>query len=93
MLKRVRECLEKGNLRYFPHAEQRLDERRLDKADVRYVLQHGRHEKRKDEYKAEYGTWNYAIRGKTIDGKDVRVAVTFIDPYLMIVSVIKVGSR
>lgn len=41
------------------------------------VIETGRHENRKDEYKEEYRAWNYAIRGETLDGRALRVAVSF----------------
>ena len=37
----------------------------------------GRHEKSKDQFDEAFKTWNYAVRGETIDGKDLRVIVSF----------------
>jgi hypothetical protein len=52
--------------------------RRILRTEAIYVLRHGRHEKRKDQFRAEYQTWNYAVRGKTLDGgKELRIVISF----------------
>jgi uncharacterized protein (DUF1015 family) len=46
--------------------------------EVEHVLKNGLREERKDEFKEEFNTWNYAIRGKTLDrDKELRIAVSF----------------
>ena len=57
---------------------------------VLHVLRNGYHEKRKDEYKPEYEDWNYAIRGLTIDGKDLRIAIAFEEDGMIIITVIAI---
>jgi hypothetical protein len=32
-------------------------------------------ERAKDEFKEEFQAWNYAIRGCTIDGRELRIAI------------------
>jgi len=47
-------------------------------------------EKSKDEFKTEWQTWNYAIRGKTVDGRELRVAVSFDEEdYLLMITVME----
>lgn len=54
-----------------------------------YVLtKSGWHEKRKDSYSEEFKAWNYAIRGSTIDEREIRVIVSFDDSGLLIITVI-----
>jgi hypothetical protein len=55
-----------------------------------HVIESGWHEKRKDEFKPEWNTWNYAIRGKTPDNRALRIAIAFEegDSLLIIVTAI-----
>ena len=84
----VRECLMSGKYRYVGHASQRLQQRDVTRLEVKQALKDGHHEKRKDEFKEEHGSWNYSIRGKTIDKKSLRVVVTFNKSNMLIVTVI-----
>jgi len=59
--------------------------------EVRQVLCHGWHEKRKDTWRDDLDAWNYAVRGKTVDGKDVRVVVSFDRSGMLIITVIDVS--
>lgn len=43
------------------------------------MLNTGRHEKAKDKFDEAFQTWNYAVRGWTLDGLDLRVIVSFDD--------------
>ena len=70
-------CIETGNYLDTRHALDRRDERSITRLEVIYVLRNGHHEKRKDEFKEEFNVWNYAIRGKTLDKRDLRIAVSF----------------
>ena len=46
-----------------------------------------------DEFKAEFRSWNYAIRGKTIDARELRIAVAFEDGYCLLVIVTAIGLK
>ena len=70
------------------HAVVRGVERNITRMEYEYVLLNGFHEKSKDEYKEQYKSWNYAIRGKTIDKRNLRVAVSFDENDLLIITVI-----
>lgn len=93
VLKKARECIETG--RYFDttHAELRKRERRISLTHVLYVLRNGYHEKNKDQYHPQHRDWAYAIRGKTIDDKDVRVVIAFDDNDMLIITVIEITRR
>ena len=47
----------------------------LAEPEIRQVVDSGYHEKSKDEFKVEWKAWNYALRGRTIDRRELRVAV------------------
>ena len=70
------------------HANDRLQERLVTRLEVRQVLKNGYHEKRRDQLKEEYNSWNYFIRGKTIDGRNLGVVVSFDSPNMLIITVI-----
>ena len=95
VLKKVRECVEKGRYYDTSHATLRKNQRQIGLTHILYVLRHGYHEKRKDQYKPEHGDWTYAIRGKSIDGKDIRIAIAFDEDDMLIITVIEVerGTR
>ena len=94
VLQKVRECIDLGRYYDTRHATQRKALRSIALAEVLYVLKKGYHEKKKDEFKPEYNSWNYAIRGKTIDSRDIRIAVAFDASNMLIITVIEItGSR
>lgn len=77
LLTLVRSCLENGRYRDTAHAIYRKKQRKILLPEVLDVLHNGRHEKRKDQFDEQYGEWNYAVRGKTVIGDDMRVIVSF----------------
>jgi hypothetical protein len=77
LLDRIVDSVESGNYRFSNHARQRMAKRGVDPPEVRYVLRTGWHEARKDQWQEAYEAWNYAIRGSTVDDREVRVVVTF----------------
>ena len=89
LLLKVKAAVESGNYVDVTHAQIRQTERNIMRVEYEYVLtKSGWHEKRKDEFKDEYQNWNYAIRGKTIDEREIRVVVSFDDEGLLIITVI-----
>ena len=76
---KIKSFIEEGKLFDTRHSTDRKSLRKVEKYEAEYVVLNGYHEKRKDEFKEEYGSWNYAIRGKTLDGKELRVAIYFDD--------------
>jgi hypothetical protein len=90
VLKKIKECIDADRYYDTSHAIRRRQERVVSLTEVLYVLRNGRHEKAKDQYKEEHGDWTYAIRGKTIDGDDLRIAVAFDEDGMLIITVIRV---
>lgn len=88
LLAAVRKAATEGSIFYSVHALERLEERGIITLEVRYVLKTGRHEHVKDEYKVEHNAWNYAIRGKTLDGRDLRIAVAIDSEGVLVVTAI-----
>ena len=79
------------------HALQRQVERQITRPEYLHALRTGYHEARKDEYREEYRAWSYSIRGDTVDGRDIRVVVSFekvadkSDELLLIITVVEVS--
>jgi hypothetical protein len=89
VLSRTRGRLASGRYRDTRHVNERKNERCISLPEVRQVIESGWHEKSKDEFKTEWQAWNYAIRGKTVDGRALRIAVSFDeeDGLLMITAI------
>lgn len=64
-----------GRLTYSSHANQRLKQRKITRPEVEQVLIHGHHEARKDQFNQEFNSWDYAFRGKTVEGRQFVVAI------------------
>lgn len=89
ILDRIQERLTAGKYRDTRHATERKRERSITLPEIRQAIRSGRHEKGKDEFKPEWDAWNYAIRGKTIDDRELRIVVSFDeDDHLLIITAI-----
>ena len=82
-----------GTYRDTRHAAQRKEERGITLLEILHVLRRGHHEKGKDEFKPEHNDWNYAIRGRTIDRRELRVAVAFAGPGLLLITAIDLSAK
>ena len=91
LLKRVRSAVESGDYLDTRHATDRKNMRGISRLEIEYVLKTGWHEKRKDKFDEAYSSWNYAIRGKSIDERDLRIAITFQDK-MLIITAMEVGK-
>lgn len=74
---RIKICIKIGAYRDTFHASERKSERNITLPEIIQVLTTGRHEKSKDRFEEVHNAWNYAIRGQTLDGLDLRVIVSF----------------
>jgi mRNA-degrading endonuclease RelE of RelBE toxin-antitoxin system len=52
----------------------------------------GHHEKIKDAFNQEFSSWNYAWRGKTLDGRNLRL-IFYIEDGLIFVTIIELSKR
>lgn len=81
-------CLEKGSYLDTRHAIDRQNERQIARPEILYVLKNGYHEKRKDKFDEAYKSWNYSVRGKTVDRRELRVIVSFDESGMLIITAI-----
>lgn len=87
----IKQKAEAGEMIVLPHAISRQALRLITVADIVYVLVHGWHEKKKDKYVPEYLAWNYAIRGNTVDKRELRIVVSFDENGMLVITVIDLG--
>ena len=92
LMERIWEALDSGRYRDVVHAQDRQRERWITRPEYTYVLRNGYHEAKKDEFKEEHTAWNYAIRGRTVDQRDLRIIVSFDEEGLLIITTIEVGK-
>lgn len=85
---KISESVKTGRLLYSNHANDRMLERKILKPDVEQVLLKGYHEARKDQFNLVMNSWDYAIRGKSVDGKNLRIIIALIKPNILVVTAI-----
>lgn len=73
----ARSCFEAGRFRDTRHATDRRREREITLMEIKAVIGSGWHEKARDRYEEEYSAWSYAVRGKTVDRRSLRVVISF----------------
>lgn len=64
-----------------------MKERNIDLPEVIYILQHGWHEKNKDTFDTAHQSWNYAVRGKTVDQRNLRIIVVLEEDMLIVTTI------
>ncbi|MBI2646667.1 MAG: DUF4258 domain-containing protein [Deltaproteobacteria bacterium] len=67
---------------------ERQSERSITRMEILYVLRAGFHEKKKDKFDQAYGCWNYAIHGKTMDKRELRIIISFDKNNMLIITAI-----
>jgi hypothetical protein len=89
-LSMIRAYERQGLYNFVHHARNRLQEREVTVLEVLQILRNGYHEARKDEFKPEFDEWNYAIRGKTLDARKLRLAVAIKADGFLLITVIDI---
>ena len=88
----IRAAIDDSRYFFTGHAAERLDQREVTESETVYVLKYGRHEAKKDQFDDERANWKYAIRGKTVDNRELRVIVAFVHPDMIIITVIDLDA-
>lgn len=88
ILKLIEKAILKGDYIYTGHAEKRLQDREVNRQEVKQVLKSGFHEKKKDQYDETFSEWNYSVKGKTVDKRKLRVVISFDKSNMLIITVI-----
>ena len=88
LMEKIAEAVGRGEYLISNHAYLRSRDRLIPTAHVEHILLHGFHEQKKDSFRREFGSWNYAIRGKSPDKFNARIVVTFTEEDLFVITVI-----
>jgi len=91
LIDKVNKSILAGDYVILPHARIRCTQREVSAADIEYALEKGRRIKKRDRFDQELQRWSYAYEGNSIDGKPLRVIITFIQK-LAVVTVVKLGD-
>lgn len=85
-----------GNYVFLKHAKQRQKDREITDLDVLKVLKgekdrNRKRNKRKDKYEEGQKDWNYCMEGLDIDGKKIRIILSFNEEFLLIITLIRLS--
>lgn len=72
------------------HAIERMAERRILPAHVERVLRHGTldPDPGRIRFDEEYGEWSYAVIGRDLDGRRIRVVFALIAPDVLLITAV-----
>ena len=62
---------------------------RLTRPEILFVLRKGHHGKKKDKFDDLHQAWNYSVRGKTVDRRNLRIIVSFDENGMLIITAIE----
>lgn len=88
ILEKIRQLAADGTYFVVGHAVKRMNQRDVGDPEIRFILMHGFREPQKDRYVLEFNTWNYAMRGKTFEDRNLRIIVSFDNNDMLIITVI-----
>ena len=92
----IENALENKNYYFTSHALKRSKERKnLSEFQVIKILssQSKYHEPKKDSFNEDFNTWNYSIRGRSIDSENIRIILSFDENDLLIITVINLDEK
>jgi hypothetical protein len=92
-LVKIRKLLVSRGLRESVHAAFRRKKRNISFAEVRCVLAYGFHEKSKTSFDTKFQCWKYAIRGKTSEGRDLRVIISVEKDIVFVITAISLSGN
>lgn len=89
--------ISRGDYIFLKHAKERLQDRNVTDIDVLNILENKNKGKRKrnkskDTYISGYQDWNYCIEGNDLDGKKIRIIISFDNNLLLIITVIRIDN-
>lgn len=93
----LEEKIANGNYVFLKHAKDRQQERQISDIEVLDILEgkkgrNRKHNKIKDQYITGYQDWNYCIEGTDVDGKKIRIIVSFMEDLVPIITVIRIDN-
>lgn len=93
----VRKKISTGDYVFLKHAKQRLEERNILDLDVLDILEGKQGHKRKrnkskDKYENTYDDWNYCVEEANLDGRRIRIILSFEKNLMLIITVIRFNT-
>lgn len=92
VVEKIKLSIKSGNYLDTRHALGRQSERNITRLEIIDVLCRGYHEKSKDKFDENFDSWNYSIRGKTLDKRNLRVIVSFSASNMLIITAIQLDK-
>lgn len=99
----IEQKIKERNYIFKKHAKERQQQRNISDLDVLNILEgksgyERKRNKSKDCYETNYThekpqDWKYCIEGKDIDGRKIRIILTFTDDLIPIITVINLARR
>ncbi|MFI5355536.1 MAG: DUF4258 domain-containing protein [Desulfobaccales bacterium] len=88
----MKTALEEGSYFITFHASRRMLERDISRKELFHVLSYGHREEAKDHFTERMRAWTYAVRGRTAEGRELRIAVAIMHA-VAVVTVIDLQER
>ena len=91
----IEQAVKNGDYYFTIHGIKRSEQRRnVEEIQVINILRSKikYHERRKDTYSEKFKTWNYAIRGKSVDDENIRIILSFDESDMLIITVINLSE-
>ena len=93
----ISEIIDKCDYVFLKHAKKRLADRKISDITVLDILENKPGSKRKrnkakDEYTPGKTEWKYCLEGIDPDGSKIRIIITFDDPLLLVITVIRLEA-
>jgi len=91
------EMISNGSYVFLKHAYDRLKNRNVSDIDVLDILENKPKRKRKrnkskDIFLPGFSDWNYCIEGNDLDGKKIRIIISFDDELILVITVIRIDK-
>ncbi|MBS0654331.1 MAG: DUF4258 domain-containing protein [Verrucomicrobia bacterium] len=94
LLETIRQLIALNRYRTSSHFQEREKQRSIFLWEALHVLQHGAHEEVRDEWDHKYQVWKYAIKGRTVDARELRVVVSvLVTEGLLLITVYDLNSK
>ncbi len=97
LLSLIEETISNGNYIFLKHAHDRLKDRNVSDIEVLDILENKpklkrKRNKSKDVFFPGFSDWNYCIEGTDLDGKKIRIIVSFDQNMMLVITVIRIDK-
>lgn len=94
LLLKIRELIDQNRYRKTSHFADRERQRKVFLWEALYVLKNGSHEEARDEWDNANQNWKYAIIGRTMEARNLRVVVSILEKEgLLLITVYEISQK